>query len=81
MGRDDFVREIEAQRRAAAQKLEPERRVAQELDIARRVQARLFPQTLPQLDTLEYAGIASRPARWAAIITTFWTSAARASAW
>ena len=57
VGRDDFVREIEAQRRAAAQKLEAERRVAQELDIAKRVQARLFPQNLPQLDTLEYAGV------------------------
>ena len=56
VGRDDFVREIEAQRRAAAEKLEAERRVAQELDIAKRVQARLFPQTLPHLETLEYAG-------------------------
>jgi serine phosphatase RsbU (regulator of sigma subunit)/predicted enzyme related to lactoylglutathione lyase len=57
VGRDDFVREIEAQRRAAAQKLEAERRVAQELDIAKRVQSRLFPQSLPQLNTLEYAGV------------------------
>jgi serine phosphatase RsbU (regulator of sigma subunit)/uncharacterized glyoxalase superfamily protein PhnB len=57
VGRDDFVREIEAQRRAAAEKLEAERRVAQELEIAKQVQARLFPQTLPQLQTLEYAGI------------------------
>ena len=57
VGRDDFVREIEAQRRAAAQKQEAERRAAQELDIAKRVQARLFPQNLPRLETLEYAGI------------------------
>jgi serine phosphatase RsbU (regulator of sigma subunit) len=57
VGRDDFVREIEAQRRAAAQKLEAERRAAQELEIAKQVQARLFPQTLPQLKSLEYAGI------------------------
>jgi serine phosphatase RsbU (regulator of sigma subunit)/predicted enzyme related to lactoylglutathione lyase len=57
VGRDDFVREIEAQRRAAAEKLEAERRIAQELEIAKRVQARLFPQTLPQLKTLEYAGV------------------------
>jgi phosphoserine phosphatase RsbU/P len=56
MGRDDFVREIEAQRRAAAEKLEAERRAAQELEIAKQVQARLFPQTLPELKTLEYAG-------------------------
>jgi serine phosphatase RsbU (regulator of sigma subunit) len=57
VGRDDFVREIEAERRAAAEKLEAERRTAQELEIAKRVQARLFPQTLPQLKTFEYAGI------------------------
>jgi serine phosphatase RsbU (regulator of sigma subunit) len=57
VGRDDFVREIEAQRRAAAEKLEAERRAAQELQIATQVQAKLFPQTLPQLKTLEYAGI------------------------
>src|SRR5438477_3176115 len=57
VGRDDFVRDIEAQRRAAAEKLEGERRTAQELEIAKQVQARLFPQTLPELKTLEYAGI------------------------
>ena len=57
VGRDDFVREIEAERRAAAEKLEAERRTAHELEIAKRVQARLFPQTLPQLKTLEYAGV------------------------
>src|SRR5213080_4690120 len=57
VGRDDFVREIEAQRRAAAEKLEAERRIAQELEIAKQVQARLFPQTQPPLKTLDYAGI------------------------
>jgi serine phosphatase RsbU (regulator of sigma subunit) len=57
VGRDDFVREIEAQRRAAAEKLEAERRITQELEIAKQVQARLFPQTLPRLKTLEYAGV------------------------
>jgi serine phosphatase RsbU (regulator of sigma subunit) len=56
-GRDDFVRDLEAQRRAIAEKLESERRAVQELDIAKQVQARLFPQTLPALKTLEYAGI------------------------
>jgi len=57
VGRDDFVRQIEAERRAAAEKLEAERRHAHELDIAKQVQARLFPQTLPQLNTLEYFGV------------------------
>jgi serine phosphatase RsbU (regulator of sigma subunit) len=54
---DDVTRAIEAQRRAAAERDEAERRVAQELDIAKQVQARLFPQDLPVLRTLEYAGI------------------------
>jgi serine phosphatase RsbU (regulator of sigma subunit)/predicted enzyme related to lactoylglutathione lyase len=57
VGRDDFVREIEAQRRLAQEKLAAEQRTAQELEIAKRVQARLFPQTLPPLRTLEYSGI------------------------
>lgn len=35
VGRDDFVREIEAQRRATAEKLEAERHLAQELEIAK----------------------------------------------
>jgi serine phosphatase RsbU (regulator of sigma subunit)/catechol 2,3-dioxygenase-like lactoylglutathione lyase family enzyme len=54
---DDVSRAVEAQRRALAEKLELERRAAQELEIARQVQARLFPQTLPPTSTLEYAGI------------------------
>ena len=57
MGFDELSREIEAHRRAAAEKLEAERRAAQELDIAKQVQAKLFPQTLPCLRTLDYAGI------------------------
>jgi serine phosphatase RsbU (regulator of sigma subunit)/catechol 2,3-dioxygenase-like lactoylglutathione lyase family enzyme len=57
MGFDELSREIEAHRRAAAEKLEAERRAAQELEIAKQVQARLFPQTLPPLRTLDYAGI------------------------
>jgi serine phosphatase RsbU (regulator of sigma subunit)/predicted enzyme related to lactoylglutathione lyase len=57
VGRDDFVREIEAQRRLAEEKLESERRTAQELEIAKRVQARLFPQTLPKFKSLDYWGI------------------------
>jgi serine phosphatase RsbU (regulator of sigma subunit)/predicted enzyme related to lactoylglutathione lyase len=54
---DEVSRAVEAQRRAAAEKLESERRNAQELAIATQVQARLFPQTLPPLATLEYAGV------------------------
>ncbi len=54
---DEVTHAVEAQRRAAAQKIESEHRAAQELEIAKQVQARLFPQTLPPLKTLEYAGI------------------------
>ncbi|HYM10447.1 MAG TPA: SpoIIE family protein phosphatase [Bryobacterales bacterium] len=54
---DEVSRAVEAQRRAAAEKLESERRAVQEREIAKLVQARLFPQTLPPLRTLEYAGV------------------------
>src|SRR5262249_52434745 len=53
---DEVSRAVEAQRRAAAEKEEAERRVAHELEIAMQVQARLFPQRLPPMRTLEYAG-------------------------
>lgn len=56
-GRDDFVRQIEDQRRSAADRIEAEKRTAQELEIAKKVQARLFPQKLPQFKTLDYSGV------------------------
>jgi serine phosphatase RsbU (regulator of sigma subunit) len=56
VGFDQVNREIELQRRQVAEKLESERRAAQELEIAQQVQARLFPQRLPPMETLEYAG-------------------------
>src|SRR5436305_8067345 len=54
---DEISQEIELQRRAIAEKAEFERRAARELEIAKEVQARLFPQALPALKTLDYAGI------------------------
>jgi sigma-B regulation protein RsbU (phosphoserine phosphatase) len=39
-----------------AERIEAERRAAQEMEFARQVQARLFPQKLPPLKTLEYTG-------------------------
>src|SRR5581483_5159941 len=57
IGLDSFVRELEEHRRAAAEKIEAERRTAQELEIAKQVQALLFPQNAPLLRTLNYAGI------------------------
>jgi serine phosphatase RsbU (regulator of sigma subunit) len=53
---DEVSRAVEAQRRAAAERRDAERRAAHELEIARDVQARLFPQRLPELESLEYAG-------------------------
>jgi serine phosphatase RsbU (regulator of sigma subunit) len=57
VGFDEVTREVEAQRRAMAERQEVERRAVQELEIATQVQARLFPQTQPMLRTLEYAGV------------------------
>jgi len=57
LGSDEMSREIERQRRANDERLEFERRTARELEIAKQVQARLFPQTYPPLRTLDYAGI------------------------
>ncbi len=57
LGSDEWSREFEGQRRANAERLESERRSAQELEIAKQVQARLFPQTFPPLRTLDYAGV------------------------
>ena len=53
---DEVSRAVEAQRQATAERLEAERRAAHELEIARQVQARLFPQRQPELESLEYAG-------------------------
>jgi serine phosphatase RsbU (regulator of sigma subunit) len=54
---DEVSQALDAQRRAMAEKLEFERRAVQELEIAKQVQARLFPQTLPPVTSLDYAGV------------------------
>ena len=56
-GFDELTRSVDAQRRALTEKLEAERRTAQEIEIAKQVQARLFPQIHPEAKTLEYAGV------------------------
>jgi len=61
-GFDELTLGVEMRRRALAQKLESERQAERELEIARQVQARLFPQRMPQTHTLDYAG-ACHPAR------------------
>ena len=54
---DEVTHRLEVQRRADAERLESERRAHQELEIAKQVQARLFPQRLPPLKGLEYHGV------------------------
>ena len=54
---DEVTHALEMQRQAQAEKWEAERRLTQELEIARQVQARLFPRESPSLRTLEYAGV------------------------
>jgi serine phosphatase RsbU (regulator of sigma subunit)/predicted enzyme related to lactoylglutathione lyase len=56
-GFDEVRRSLESRRQEQAEKLEAERRAAQELEIAKQVQVRLFPQIRPQLKTVDYAGI------------------------
>ena len=56
-GFDELTRTVETQRRAIALQQEAQRRVAQEIEIAKQVQARLFPQIHPEAQTLEYAGL------------------------
>jgi serine phosphatase RsbU (regulator of sigma subunit) len=53
---DEMTQAVEAQRRAEQEQREAARQVAYEMEIARQVQARLFPQSLPPMRTLDYAG-------------------------
>ncbi|HZR66282.1 MAG TPA: SpoIIE family protein phosphatase [Terriglobales bacterium] len=53
---EPVTNEIEEERRAHARRHELERLAAQELELAKQVQARLFPQFQPAIGTLEYAG-------------------------
>jgi serine phosphatase RsbU (regulator of sigma subunit)/catechol 2,3-dioxygenase-like lactoylglutathione lyase family enzyme len=54
---DAINREVEAERHAHAERSASEHRMSQELELARHVQSRLFPQTRPVLSTLEYAAV------------------------
>jgi serine phosphatase RsbU (regulator of sigma subunit)/catechol 2,3-dioxygenase-like lactoylglutathione lyase family enzyme len=54
---DEVTHALEAQRRAMAEKQESDRRATRELEIAKEVQTRLFPQRRPVAATLDYAGI------------------------
>jgi serine phosphatase RsbU (regulator of sigma subunit)/catechol 2,3-dioxygenase-like lactoylglutathione lyase family enzyme len=59
-GFDELTRGIAAQRNVLARKLEADRRAALEMEIARDVQSRLFPQIHPNMDTLDYAGVCAQ---------------------
>jgi serine phosphatase RsbU (regulator of sigma subunit)/predicted enzyme related to lactoylglutathione lyase len=48
---------LKAHRRTVEERTEAERRAVHEMEIAKQVQARLFPQRQPSLRTLEYGGI------------------------
>ena len=56
IGFDEATRQVQEQRRLTEERLEADRRAAWELEIARKVQARLFPQRRPVVRTLDYAG-------------------------
>lgn len=55
-GVEHVTREVEEERRTHTKRLEAELKVAQELELAKQVQTRLFPQIQPMANTLEYAG-------------------------
>jgi hypothetical protein len=80
-GFDELTRGVETQRRALAQKAESERRAALELEIAKQVQARLFPQIHPEAKTLEHAGICIQARQVGGTTSTSWISASNGLAW
>ena len=56
MSQDDITRQLETQRRAAAEREEAERRAIHDMEIAREFQAQLFPKTPPASRTIDFAG-------------------------
>ena len=56
-GFNDVTRAIETRREAEAKRREAERLATRELNIAREVQARLLPQTVPAIPAIDCAGI------------------------
>ncbi|HKW19379.1 MAG TPA: SpoIIE family protein phosphatase [Terriglobales bacterium] len=53
---EQVISEVTAERREHAKRQEEERRAGHDLELARQVQARLFPQVKPMVNTLDYAG-------------------------
>jgi serine phosphatase RsbU (regulator of sigma subunit)/predicted enzyme related to lactoylglutathione lyase len=56
-GLEQVTREVEEERRIHAKRLEAELKAAHELELARQVQTRLFPQIQPTAQSLDYAGM------------------------
>lgn len=56
MSHDEVSQRLEDERRAIADRAENERRAIREMAIAREFQARLLPQALPRLRTIDFAG-------------------------
>jgi catechol 2,3-dioxygenase-like lactoylglutathione lyase family enzyme len=56
-GFDHTTQELDRRRREYADKVEDERRAVQELEIAKQVQMRLFPQRQSEIAGLDYAGV------------------------
>jgi serine phosphatase RsbU (regulator of sigma subunit)/predicted enzyme related to lactoylglutathione lyase len=54
---DILTEQIDTERRAVAERAARERRAADELAIATKIQAGLFPQHRPSMATLDYAGV------------------------
>lgn len=59
-GFDEVTGAIETQREIERRRREAERLAAQELEIAKQVQARLLPQRMPPIPTLDCAGICAQ---------------------
>ncbi len=56
-GFDELTREVAVKRGNSLRNMKPNAATSQEIEIARQVQARLFPQVHPEVKTLEYAGV------------------------
>jgi len=77
---DELTHAIEAERREEAERLAAERHAARELEIAKQVQSRLFPQCLPPFQRSNTREAAFRRVKWAAI-TMIFSTWVRRSAW
>jgi len=76
----EVTREVQEQRRAHVERFESEHRYSQ-LELARQVQARLFPQKRPALSTLEYAAVCIQARQVGGDFSTFLSWAETSLGW